>query len=76
MKYHIERGFLPAAPHSNFTLCGININSTTQLCHYDVPPIGVRRTDFYIWINSRHMMDVDEEIVCKTCARIARGGDK
>ncbi len=76
MKYHIEREFRPAAPHSHDTLCGLPLNTTTQLCHYDVPSVGVRTSNFYIWINSRHMMDICEDAVCKTCVRIIRGGKK
>jgi hypothetical protein len=74
MKYHIERKFRPAAPHSRDTLCGLHVDATTWLCRYDIPIVGVRTSHFYTWINSRRMVDVGEDSVCKTCARIAKGG--
>lgn len=78
MKYHIKRGFRPAAPHcSDETLCGLRIKATTLLCHYAKPSIiGSQRDRFYIWINSRHMIDIDETQACKTCTRIIKGDSK
>lgn len=72
LKFHVKREFRPAAPHaSNEALCGRNIGNKTNVCRYHPTSIEKRGSDYYMWINSRNMVDVEPELVCKTCRRIA-----
>lgn len=59
-KFHIDRGFIPAAPHTHVTLCGLNRDSV-PLCGYS----GKQAYDL------DRYKDVDDKYVCRSCVRIA-----